>query len=132
VVDTNLIAYLLIEGPHTGLAKSVYQRYEYHVVPAFWRIEFLNILATYAKAGLLPFSEAEIIWKEGLRLNLLEEDPDMRAVLDLAIKNRCSVYDALFVAVAMEHGLPLITLDGELVKKFPQIAISPKSLLEKK
>ncbi|HSG40567.1 MAG TPA: VapC toxin family PIN domain ribonuclease, partial [Thermoanaerobaculia bacterium] len=66
VVDTNVLAYLLIEGEKTELATAVWRLDPEWRLPVLWRHEFLNILATYVKAGGAEVSDAEQIWKEAL------------------------------------------------------------------
>ena len=51
VVDANVIAYRFIVGEKTGLACQVQEKDADWVVPALWRHEFLNVLATAARAG---------------------------------------------------------------------------------
>ena len=48
VVDTNVIAYVLIEGDKTALAQQVAKKDPDWKVPPLWRHEFLNVLATSA------------------------------------------------------------------------------------
>lgn len=50
-------------------------------------------------------------------------------VLDLALSSKCSAYDAEFVVLARELGVPLITLDRELLEKFPGTAVTPERFL---
>ena len=50
--------------------------------------------------------------------------PDLRLVLDLVSRSACTAYGCEFVAVASEHGVPLVTADQQLPRAFPAIAIS--------
>lgn len=42
--------------------------------------------------------------------------PDERTVVELARRYQLSVYDAAYLGLALQEGLPLATLDSELVK----------------
>jgi predicted nucleic acid-binding protein len=50
--------------------------------------------------------------------------PDLRLVLDRVSRSACTAYDCEFVAVAGEHGVPLVATDRQLPRAFPAIAIS--------
>lgn len=58
VVDTNLIAYLLIQGEHSAPARAVLRKDPAWVAPLLWRSEFRNVLATYMRRRLLSLGEA--------------------------------------------------------------------------
>lgn len=51
VVDTNVIAYLMINGEFTDRAKKVFMKDPEWVAPVLWKYEFLNILATLVNTG---------------------------------------------------------------------------------
>ena len=53
VVDTNILAYLLIEGDRTRDAHALYSKDADWKSEAFVLIEFSNILATYLRSGAL-------------------------------------------------------------------------------
>lgn len=53
-----------------------------------------------------------------------ERHPSSPRVLDLARESGCSAYDCEFVALAEALGVPLVTSDGEVLRKFPGIAVS--------
>ena len=42
VADTNLVAYLLIEGKETAAARSVWEADPRWMLPTIWRSEFLK------------------------------------------------------------------------------------------
>jgi predicted nucleic acid-binding protein len=50
-------------------------------------------------------------------------------VLELAAESGCSAYDCVFVALAEELGVRLVTVDQQILRQFPAIASSPESFL---
>ena len=124
VVDTNVVAYLLLPGQHTEAARAVLTRDPSWAAPLLWRSEFRNVLALYlhqrhlSLAAALELQEAAEALLEGR-----EYAVDSNDVLALCGASGCSAYDCEFVAVAKALGVPLITSDRQLVSSFPQIAV---------
>ena len=58
VADCNLIAYLLLAGPRTRTAESVFLRDPMWAAPLLWRSELRNVLATQMRVNHLPLAEA--------------------------------------------------------------------------
>jgi len=50
-------------------------------------------------------------------------------VSTLAASSACSAYDAEFVVLARELGIPFVTLDKLLLERFPDAAVSPERFL---
>ena len=50
-------------------------------------------------------------------------------VLSLAASTACSPYDAEFIVLARDLGVPLITTDKLLLESFPDTAVSPPRFL---
>ena len=125
VVDTNVIAYVLIEGDKTALAQQVAQRDSDWRVPPLWRYEFLNVLVTAARAEIVDAQQAERLWHTGLGLLLrAERDVDGAISLKLAIESGISAYDAQYITLAHSLNTHCVTEDKRILKAFPETAIS--------
>jgi predicted nucleic acid-binding protein len=125
VVDTNVIAYLMLKGEHTAHAEAVFNRDSDWVVPYLWRSEFRNILALYLRQGYLALTNAKLIVKEAESLMQAKEcEVQSMQVLDLVESSKCSAYDCEFVVLAQQLGVPLVTSDKKLLTEFPSNAVS--------
>ena len=58
VVDTNILAYLIIRGSQSSEADKVYQTDSEWASPPLWRSEFRNVLIGCIRRGTLGFDEA--------------------------------------------------------------------------
>jgi predicted nucleic acid-binding protein len=47
-----------------------------------------------------------------------------RVVLHLAKESGCSAYDCEFVSLAMDLGIPLVTADRQVLRAFPNVAMT--------
>lgn len=126
VADVNLIAYLLLGGPHTAIAQQVLERDPAWAAPQLWRSEFRSILAAHIRQRGLDIAEA---WQahelaEGL-LAAREYVLAGERILRLVAASSCSAYDCEYVALAEELRVPLVTADKEVLREFPRIAVSP-------
>lgn len=130
VVDTNVIAYLWIEGPMTEGAVALARADDAWVAPPLWRSELRNLLATLTRAGRLTEDQAlRSAANAESQMRGADRPVETKDVLSLAARSRCSAYDCEFVALASSLGVPLVTCDRKLVKAFPTIAhLLPESV----
>ena len=124
VVDTNVIAYLLLPGQHTAAARASLTRDPAWAAPLLWRSELRNVLALYVRQRHVALNKAiEIQDAAQAMLAGREYAVDSRDVLSLAHESGRSAYDCEFVAVAIALGVPFVTSDRRLAASFPRIAI---------
>jgi len=124
VADTNLISYLLIEGERTEAARRVWKKDPAWVVPPLWRSEFLNVLATVYRVGVLSEGQALTAWQRAKGLfGSSEVEPEGEHVLQTAMTRGISAYDAQFVAVAEDLGVQLFSADMRLVERCADVAV---------
>lgn len=120
VVDTNVLAYLLIPGRFTERAEHWLQTDPQWAAPRLWRSELGNVLATYVRAGSLPLADAVTLHRRaGLIIGPDEYEVEMSDVLTLSARSGCSAYDCEFVALAEFLDVPLLTADARLHQAFP-------------
>ena len=125
VVDTNVIAYLYLAGPHAAEAEEALRRDPEWAAPILWRSEFRNVLAHYLRKDLLTLEDAYQILAEAASLmHRREYRVASLPVLDLVTSSTCSAYDCEFVALAQDLEVPLVTTDRQILGQFPQVAIS--------
>ncbi len=125
VVDTNVVAYFLIESDLSPLATSVHEVDSFWAAPLVWRSEMRSVLAGYLKRGLMSLDTAKEYMSDAhLLLNDHEHHVESGRVLELAALSGCTAYDCEFVYLAEKLGLQLVTSDKEILKAFPSIAIS--------
>ncbi len=124
VVDTNVLAYLLIEGDRSADAQALYARDADWRSEAFLLIEFSNILATYRRGGVLGRGAAEGLLATAERIVTgLVNLPHPRA-LKLAAEFGVSAYDARFLGAAQSFGAKLVTEDAKLRAAAPALTRS--------
>jgi predicted nucleic acid-binding protein len=125
VVDSNVLAYLYLPGDHTPNAEALLKRDPEWAAPVLWRSEFRNILAGYIRRKTLNFDQASQIQNEAESLlSGCEFEVDSRAVLELVRDSDCSAYDCEFIALAIKLETKLVTMDGKLLRGFPEWAVA--------
>jgi predicted nucleic acid-binding protein len=123
VVDTNVVAYLLLPGPQTALAEDLLIQQPEWAAPPLWRSEWRNVLAGYLRRGALDLNQALALQQQAELLVIRHEEPvSSQAVLQLVASSRCSAYDCEFVAAAQQLDVPLVTADRALLAAFPDVA----------
>lgn len=125
VVDTNVIGYLFLSSKKSILAERALQKDNAWAAPILWRSEFCNVLSLYMRKELLNLEQAQQIMDSALKLlSGREYAVPSHEVLRLAAKSNCSAYDCEFIATANDLEVPLITVDKQLLREFPAMAIS--------
>ncbi|MDF1480716.1 MULTISPECIES: type II toxin-antitoxin system VapC family toxin [Extensimonas] len=125
VVDSNVLAYLYLPGEYTAAAEALMEHDPDWAAPVLWRSEFRNILAGYLRRGKLTFEQAHALQSEAEDLlSGAEYEVDSRSVLELVRDSECSAYDCEFVALAKTLGTKLVTMDGKVLRSFPDIAVA--------
>lgn len=130
VVDSNIIAYLMIPSDRTKEIEKLLLKDSEWIAPLLWRSEFRNILTLYMKQSQMSLILAEqtIARAENL-LSEREYGVLSSDVLALTYEKSLSAYDAEYVVLAINFGVPLITVDKKLLKEASEYAVSPTKYL---
>ena len=132
VVDTNVVAYYLLgTEPFVDEVRQYWRAVEETLAPVHWEAELANTIWMAVRSGTLPRDEGHQKLDMAARLGI--QAVPIRSLwqpaLTRALDSGVAMYDTLFVELAAQRDLKLATFDAELLKKFPDIAQRPRSLL---
>lgn len=131
VVDTNVVAYYLLgTEPFLEDVRQFWRTLEEAFAPAHWEAELANAIWMAVRTGVLPTEEGHQKLDLAARLGIesVPNRPLWQPALTRALTSGAAVYDTLFVELAVQRGLPLVTFDRNVLKKFPEIAHKPGSV----
>lgn len=124
VVDTNVIAYLMIPGERSSAAREVLRADPEWRAPILWRSEFRNVLATRVRREELTLSAAtELASRAQALLEGGEHHLASGPVLEVAAESELSAYDAEFVTLSRILDTRLVTTDEEILDRAPDRAV---------
>jgi len=124
IVDANVAVYWFVPTPMTAMAAKLLERSDL-VAPGIIQIEVVNSFARYLRAGLITSTQL----REGIAevRNAISQFVDDRQILDaatdIALAHDHSVYDCLYLALALERREPLATADKRLATLAGSLAI---------
>lgn len=108
--------------PEIDSAKAIGLRGQEFIAPDIFPTEVAHALSRAARKGTVTGAHA----RSGLTI-ILRGAPELRdsvpllpRALEISLLTRCSVYDALFVALAEQEGVQLITADEKLVNNLQE------------
>ena len=130
VIDTNVVAYYLLRTePFYDEVRELWHRLEQPVAPASWLAEFANAVWVVTRAGALSTADAFDRLRLANQLNI--ETVDLGSLwtgaLSRALTSNHSVYDTLFVELAIREGVSLATCDKKLLAVFRTSSPLPPS-----
>ena len=125
VVDTNIIGYLFLSSNRSPLSEQALLKDSLWAAPRLWRSEMRNVLALYIRKDLLSLADAQQIMTEAISLFQDQEyEVASNQVLELASISTCSAYDCEFAALARDLEVSLVTVDRQILRDFPETAVS--------
>lgn len=127
VLDASMAASWAFEDDNSTPAQQVLGTLttDYAIVPALWWFEMLNIMAVNERRGRLSAAAAAEFLSLLYNLDIeVDHRPDHATVLSLARRYRLTGYDAAYLELALREGLPLATLDRELVRAAASVGVA--------
>lgn len=125
VVDTNVIAYLLIHSEYSKYAEYLLRYEPDWAAPLLWRSEFRNILVLYLRKKILDITQVQNIMTTAEELMAQNEfSVSSLEVLQAVQNSKCSAYDCEFVCLAQSLNTLLVTEDKKILQNFPEVAKS--------
>ncbi len=124
VVDTNVMVYLLTGvGPGEAAAQLLSRDPEW-TAPPLLLSELRNVMTGLVrKEEMGPLDALEICEDAEAVLGPRVVSVSSASVLDSALSGGLSGYDAEFVALARQLGLPLVTADRAILQAAPDVAV---------
>ena len=123
VLDASVTLAWFLDRPTALYADRIRQlllRGNRAVVPALWQLEIANGFIVAERRGLLTPSETtetlqnlDVIIAEAIESS--RDTFSMRSVMHTAREFRLTAYDAVYLETALQQGLPLETLDRQLL-----------------
>ena len=124
LVDTNILAYLIIEGDRTASAQKLFERDADWCSEAFLMVEFSNVLATYVRTKALTQAQGTRLLTEAQALLSTLHNMTNTQALETAMQYEISAYDARFISLARHLKLKLVTEDAKLRAAVPSWTLS--------
>ena len=124
VVDANVAVKLFVDEPlsreaHAFLAPLKSEAPGRFHVPDFLYTEATNVFWKYVRRGDMSLAEAVEHLRElrALALSRARSEDLLDSALRLAEQHDVSAYDAVYLALADQHSVPLVTVDVLLQRK---------------
>ena len=122
VLDNSIVMTWCFEDELNQYADDVLDslKYKRAIVPSIWALEVGNVLVVAERKGRLKRGDClgflEILSE--LPIDIEQESPArlMREIYMLARDAQLSTYDASYLDLAMRKGLPIATLDKDLIR----------------
>jgi predicted nucleic acid-binding protein len=125
VLDASMAASWCFRDETTPHNQSVLQalRASYAEVPALWLVEIANVLAINERKGRITpaISAAFLEILAGLDIRVESGGPAIggQVLLPLTRRYGLTAYDSAYLELAKRRGLPLATLDKDLIRAAP-------------
>jgi predicted nucleic acid-binding protein len=133
VADNSLLVYFWLPSAFAEPAEAVKDRDKVWASPILWRAEFRNVLAGYLRRKTMTEAEANAAYLNVQKdLDANEYSVPTGRIIRLVLESDCTAYDCEYVALAQDLGVPLVTTDKQILRAFPEIAVSMEKFAKRK
>ena len=129
VIDASIASAWCFPDEQTDYTRAVFQAVFLSsavdsVAPRLWAYEIRNSVLMGIRRGRItkPDSEQFLVSLNELNVRLTEPE-SYDDVFSLAQEHGLTVYDAAYLDLAIQEGLPLASLDGQLVRTAQKVGI---------
>jgi predicted nucleic acid-binding protein len=124
LVDTNILAYLMIEGDRTSAAQALHARDPDWRSETFILVEFTNVLTTYVRTKALTHKQGSELLAEAQAIFPTLTSVQHAQAFETATEFGISAYDGRFIAIAKQLRTKLVTEDVKLRAAVPAWTVS--------
>lgn len=97
------------------------------LVPNLWRLEVANVLLAAEKRQQISSAASDLFVRQLLQLSISSDLQTANRVFSdtflLARENHLSSYDAAYLELALREGLPIASLDKDLLKAASKLGV---------
>ena len=88
------------------------------IAPRLWQLELTNglVVGERRRRSGLTAPESFLRFIQALNVSFDDSIPEVAVLLDVARKHRLSVYDSVYLTLAIRESLPIATLDKQLAQ----------------
>lgn len=115
IVDANIVVYWCVPSPFTQSAERILGRPNLSA-PSLIRAEAASGILKYLRAGLIGIDQLRsgIAGIDSAIPTIVEDGQLIKSAVELASSEHHSVYDCVYLALALEKGEPIATADRKL------------------
>jgi predicted nucleic acid-binding protein len=124
VVDTNVVAYMVIDGPHTANVGVLRREDPDWRVPSLFVYEWQSVLTRYLSTSRMDRDTALRAYRRGLdlvRVEPIDAQATALRIFNLHLQSKLSSYDCEFVMLAELLGCKLASGDQAIAIAFPDL-----------
>ena len=125
VLDASIALAWAVDHPEPAGAREIRQSFlsgRLAIVPSLWVLEMANGLVQAERRGKLDFVEVErardlyeSMMSSYIEVQIDSPQTSFREIQEMARRHQLTAYDASYLVLALQHHLPLATLDGSLI-----------------
>jgi predicted nucleic acid-binding protein len=121
ILDTTVVISYFIQVPHTANATTLFKQLKANdrlLVPEFSRLECVNVIWKYVRFQNLPQAQAEQNIKDllALPLKIVPITNVYVQAFQIGLTHQLAIYDAIYIALAKNLTLPLISVDQSQIR----------------